>query len=213
MYSAESRMETVMNKAFIIALCALLTIPAFGDDCPVPVQSKTKKNDPVPLCLVANKIKTALDDYNNDPDTRNNPALKLSTAEFDFKTVTSTSGGFKFSILVFNVGTTKQIDSTDDVTFAYAVPPSSGSKGFLELKASPDFSKELVQTIKDAAKQVAATQSVAGAKFKTLTVNLAYGVKWDFSVGATIPIQLVTIGPSLDRNKTTTQSVKLTFGQ
>ncbi len=197
-----------MNKAFLVALCALLMIPAFGENCPLPVQTKTKKDDPVPLCLVASKIKKALDDYNSDPN-----ALKLSKAEFDFKTVTSTSGGFKFSILVFNVGATHQIDSTDDVTFAYEVPTPQEGISTYALKAGPDFSKELIQTIRDAAKQVAATQSMGNTKFKALTVSLAYGVKWDFSAGATIPIQLVTVGPSFDRNKASTQSVKLTFVQ
>ena len=117
-----------------------------------------------------------------------------------------------FSILVFNVGATRQVDSTDDVTFSYQVPKPSKTFSTESLKNNLDFSEQLVETIQAAAEQVKATKSVGDAQFKTLTVNLAYGVKWDFKAGATLPIQLVTIGGSFDRNKTSTQSVKLTFG-
>jgi len=183
---------------------------AIGEDCPIPDKSKTKKKDPIPLCLVAHKIKQALDDYNADPG-----AVKLSKADFEFKTVRSTSGGIKFDILVFNVGSTVQVDSTDDVTFSYEVPKKelTAAEYAEKREKDHDFSKQLIQTIKDAAEQLKATQRVGEAKFKTLTINLAYGVKWDFNAGATVPIQLITIGGTFDRNMTRTQSVKLTFEQ
>jgi hypothetical protein len=205
-----------MRKVFLGVVFSLIVIPLLGQECPIPVKTKTKIDDPVPLCLVAFKIKKALDDYNNDPTTQKDPALKLSKAEFDFKTVRSKNGGLKFSILVLNVGATRQVDSTDDVTFSYEVPSKSKSitdEGFLSESANPDFSKQLIDTIKEAANQLQTTKAIGEAKFKTLTINLAYGVKWDFAAGVTIPIQLVTIGGSFDRNKTSTQSVKLTFGQ
>lgn len=206
-----------MRKLILGTTCFLLAIPAFPQDCPKPDVSKTKKTDPVPLCFVATKIKKALDDYNADPGTEKNLLPKLSKAEFDFQTVRSKSGGFQFSILVFSLGTAHEVDSTDDVTFSYEVPKPAqleAESAFAErIKNDHDFSKELIETIRAAAQQLKATQAVGEAKFKTLTVNLAYGVKWDFTAGATVPIQLVTVGGNFDRNKATTQSVKLTFGQ
>ena len=202
-----------MTKWILGFVClVLLTVPSFADDCPIPAKSTTKNTDPVPLCLVAKKIKQALDDYNASPGTSGTPLLKLSTAEFDFKTVRSKSGGLKFSFLIFSIGSTMQVDSTDDVTFSYEVPKTT-EKSLSDLTKNPDFSKQLIDTIKAAAEQLKATQAVGAAKFKTLTVNLAYAVKWDFSGGATVPIQLVTLGVNLDRNKTSTQSIKLTFSE
>jgi hypothetical protein len=207
----------IVTKLILASVCLLLSIPAFAQNCPVPDKSKTKKTDPIPLCMVAQKIKKALDDYNADPTTEKGSLPKLSKAEFDFKVVRSTSGGLKFSILVFSVGATTEIDATDDVTFSYEVPKPTQfeTESVFEERIAKDhdFSKELIDTIKAAAEQLKATQAVGDAKFKTLTINLAYGVKWDFTVGATVPIQLVTIGGNFDHNKTSTQTVKLTFGQ
>jgi hypothetical protein len=198
-----------VTKLILSVICLLFTAPLFAQDCPIPEKSKTKKTDPIPLCLVAQKIKQALDDYNTDP----RKSLELSKAEFDFKTVRSTSGGLKFSILVFTFGATRQVDSTDDVTFSYEVPVKAltASEFTAQIEKGHDFSRELINTIKAAAEQLKATQTVGKAKFKTLTINLAYGVKWDFSAGVTVPISIVTIGGTFDRNKTKTQSVKLTF--
>ena len=110
-----------MTKSILSIMYLLVAIPVFAQDSPIPDKAKTKKTDPIPLCLVARKIKKALDDYNADPKTEKS-LPKLSRAEFDFKAVRSTSGGLKFSILVFSVGATQQIDSTDEVTFSYEVP-------------------------------------------------------------------------------------------
>jgi hypothetical protein len=84
--------------------------------------------------------------------------------------------------------------------------------GLLERQPKPrDFSKELVATLRNAAQQVKETNTVGNAKFKTLTVSLAYGAMWDLTGGANIPISLVTIGPNLDHNRADTQTIKLTF--
>jgi hypothetical protein len=124
----------------------------------------------------------------------------------------ATTGGFKVSFFVFTLGTTKEFDSVDDVTFSYQVPPKKA--GFAPHKTpTPDFSKQLVETIKAAAEQIKQTNSIGKATFKSLTVTLAYTVKWDFNAGATVPIELVTVGGSLDKNKASTQTVKLVFAR
>jgi len=205
-----------MKHALLAVLLAVSTVYLAAQDCPIPTKEKTKASDPVPLCLVAAKIKLALDDYNIQAEKESKFLPPLAKAEFDFKVVRSTSGGPKISFLIFAIGTTKQVDSTDEVTFSYEVPkkpPIESEAAFADREKSPDFSKELIETLEAAAEQVAQTKNVGQAQFKTVVVNLAYAVKWDFSAGVTVPIQLVTIGGSFDRNKTTTQSVKLTFAE
>ena len=123
--------------------------------------------------------------------------------------MSTTTGGFKFSILIFSVGGSHQSSSTNDVTFSYAVPPPAR---YISRHPQPhDFSKDLIETLQEAGQQINLTQSVGAAKFKTLTVTLAYGVTWDFTGSATLPISLVTAGGTLDHNRNDTQTIKLTF--
>jgi hypothetical protein len=49
--------------------------------------------------------------------------------------------------------------------------------------------------------------------FKQLTVTISYGVTRDVQVGATIPIHLVTLGPSFEGSKNSVQQVKLVFAK
>jgi hypothetical protein len=212
-----------MIKKLLCSVCFLTTLNVYAADlCTVPPEAKTKPQDtPVPLCLVAQKIAATLDEYNRAPGTIAGALPKLSRAVFGFKTVSSTTSGFKFSVLVFSFGASHRTDSTNAVSFAYVVPPpETRPPGFstqqyldyLGKKPPPkDFSKELIQTLQEAAEQIKLTDSVGAAKFKTLTVSLAYGVTWDFNGGATLPISLVTLGGSLDHSRADTQTIDLTF--
>ncbi len=187
-----------------------LSLPACADLCVAPRQQDVDpKKTPIPLCLVAKKVALTLEQYNDDPSTLKGALPSLAKADFDFKTVTSTTGGFKFGILIFSLGATHQSSSTNDVTFSYEVPPPAPKRS---LAPGPhDFSKDLIDTLQQAAQQINLTQSVGAARFKTLTVTLAYGVTWDFSGSATLPISLVTAGGNLDHNRNDTQTIKLTF--
>jgi len=201
-----------MKKAMIFATCLLFALPAFGQNCPVPDMKSVQKTDPVPLCLVVEKVKQALDDYNNDPTTAGSALPALSSADFDFKVARATTSGFKVSFFVFTLGTTKEVDSVDDVTFSYQVPPKK--PGLAPRKTpGPDFSRQLVETIKAAAEQIRQTNSIGKANFKSLTITLAYNVKWDFNAGVAVPIELVTAGGSFDKTKASTQTVKLVFSK
>ena len=46
-----------------------------------------------------------------------------------------------------------------------------------------------------------------------LTGTLAYGTTWDLNGGASAPISLITLGGSLDRKRSDTQSLTLVFAQ
>ena len=201
-----------MRFRFVLILClgALSFTASAADLCVAPKQHDVDpKKTPIPLCLVAQKVAFTLDEYNNDPTTLKGTVPALARADFDFKTVSSNTGGFKFGILVFSVGASHQSSSTNEVTFSYVVPPPAPIKAH---HAQPhDFSKDLIETLQEAGRQINMTQSVGAAKFKTLTVTLAYGVTWDFSGSATLPISLVTAGGTLDHNRNDTQTMKLTF--
>ena len=194
----------------IVCLVALSLTASAADLCVAPKQQDVDpKNTAIPLCLVAKKVAMTLDQYNNDQETLKGAVPSLSKADFDFKTVTSTTGGFKFGILIFSVGASHQSTSTNEVTFSYAVPPPAPNRS---LVVTPhDFSKDLIQMLQTAGQQISMTQSVGAARFKTLSVTLAYGVTWDFSGSATVPISLVTAGGALDHNRSDCQTIKLTF--
>ncbi len=212
-----------MNRKILGAILLLAAGSAFAENvCVVPPEARAKPKDtPIPLCLVAQKIAATLDEYNRAPGTIADALPKLARAEFNFRTVSSTSGGFKFGILVFSTGTSLKFDSTNDVTFSYVVPPPAPKPlgfntrqylGWLDKRPGPkDFSKELIDTLQQAAEQIKLTSSVGTATFKTLSVSLAYGVTWDLNGGAAIPISLVTLGGALDHSRADTQTVKLTF--
>jgi hypothetical protein len=205
-----------MLKTLLCSVFFLTTLNLHAADvCTVPPEARTNPKDtPVPLCLVAQKIVATLDEYNRAPGTIAGALPQLSKAVFEFKTVSSTTTGFKFCILVFSLGASHRTDSTNAVSFAYAVPPPQAKPGFDFHGKHPqpqDFSQNLIQTLQDAAQQIKLTRSVGAARFKTLTVTLAYGVTWDFNGGATVPISLVTLGGTMDHSRSDTQTVELTF--
>lgn len=200
-----------MRRLCVLGICCAFALPLLSQECPTPTKEDLKK-EAVPFCLVAQKIQDALDQYNQtateEPGGKAN--LALSTADFDFKVATSKNLGFSFSILVFKIGASRQVDTTEEVTYSYEVPKKQPGE-FAPKWTPQDFSKELINAIAEASRNFQAVPSIGKAVKKSLTVNLSYGVKWDFTAGVTIPIQLVTVNPSGDRNSTQTQTVKLTF--
>lgn len=212
-----------MKRCLWAAVCVLIPLSACAaDQCVAPKKQDVDQNKtPIPLCLVAEKVALTLDQYNSDPNTIKDALPSLKSADFDFKTVSSTTAGFKFSILVFSLGASRQSTSTNDVTFSYAVPPPPPKPSGMGLneyslwvgkrEKPKDFSKELIATLQEAAEQIKMTRSVGPAMFKTLTVSLAYGATWDFNAGAAVPISLVTLGGTLDHSRADTQSLKLVF--
>ena len=206
-----------MLKTLLCSVFFLTTLNLHAADvCAVPPEARTNPKDtPVPLCLVAQKIAATLDEYNRAPGTIAGALPQLSKAVFDFKTVSSTTTGFKFCILVFSLGASHRTDSTNAVSFTYAVPPPQAKPPAFDFHGKhpqpQDFSQNLIQTLQDAAQQIKLTRSVGAARFKTLTVTLAYGVTWDFNGGATVPISLVTLGGTMDHSRSDTQTVELTF--
>ena len=59
------------------------------------------------------------------------PLPPPSSAKFDFKTTTATTGGGTLSFLIFKFGGSREEDVVNDITFTYAVPPPSVAAGQL----------------------------------------------------------------------------------
>lgn len=95
-----------MRYSLGLTLFILVSLTASAADlCIAPRQQDVDpKKTPIPLCLVAKKVALMLDQYNKDPKTLKGAVPSLSKVDFDFKTVSSTTVGFKFSILIFSVG-------------------------------------------------------------------------------------------------------------
>jgi hypothetical protein len=214
----------MMHKFIVLVFLAFPTLACIGQSsCPIPSKQADVDISHIPLCLVAELIGGTLEEYNRNQTTWAKGLPKLAKAEFEFKTVGTTTSGVKINFLILSLGGSYKNESTNDVTFSYVVPApppkpkNEGLSTYLNLwskKSKPkprDFRKELVATLQQAAEQVQATQSVGAAKFKTLTISLSYAATWDFNLGATIPINLVTVGPSIDHSNAKTQVVKLTF--
>ena len=196
-----------MKPLILLTAAVALALPAAShaqDACPVP----TNKSAPdVPLCLVAQQITHTLDTYNADAASKSLPPLSKVT--FDFKTTVATTGGFSFKILIFSIGASHEKDTTNAVSFTYTVPSTHPKS----IAPPHDFSQTLLATLRAAALQVKQTPTVGQGKFSSLTVTLAYGVTWDVNGGAAAPISLVTLGGSLDRKRSDTQSLTLVFAQ
>jgi hypothetical protein len=74
------------------------------------------------------------------------------------------------------------------------------------------FEDSLIALIDEAAKAAEKTPKIGGAEFQTFAVSIDYSVKFEGSVGASIPVlQVLTIGPKASFNRDTAHTLKLTF--
>lgn len=209
-----------MRKFFIaVSLLLLATgLCVAQTTSPKTKEKKDKTAEPsdkyVLLSEVVKEVENALDAYQADPTLPDKTVLpKLATADFDFKTVSDVKSGINVSFLIISIKYTHDKQKTNDVEFEYAPQTVFG----LDQEKPKSFQQELIDTIKAAANAVMAERAAGGAKdpltLQKLTVTISFGVTKDGSVGATIPIHLVTIGPSLEGSVNTVQQVKLTFGK
>jgi len=140
---------------------------------------------------------------------------KISSAALDFKTATATTTGFSLSVFIFKIGASVEKDTTNDVTFTYAPPkptPPAGVHGITK-PTPPSMFEQLVNQIEAASQAAQAQSTMLGLPLSKVQVQVAYGIKYDGNGSVSVPIQLVTLGPSIDHNKNNTQTITLTFGQ
>jgi len=192
------------------------------DQAPAPPKGKKPKKTTladkvVPLSLVVCEVENALNAYQQSDDVDKNILPKISTADFDFKTVVDTKGSLGIGLFIFKLlGGSVDKQQTDDVDFQFV--PKSLLKTGLEARKAKTFQDELLAVIIGAAKAVKEEQGMPASPsdkdplvFKQLTVTVSYGVTTTVSVGLSIPISIVTLTAQLDRTKNNVQSVKLVF--
>jgi len=169
----------------------------------------------VDLNTVIRQVKAAIDKYQKNRGSGSDALPPLSLAEFDFKTTTGTKGGLSINLFIFKIGASRESDVVNDVTYTYTLPkpkPPSGI-GILEHRKPVPLTDALAQSIQNAAATLKNAESLGPLNFSKLTLTIQYGVTWDGNGGVNIPIQLVTLGLNVDKNKNSVQSVKLVFGQ
>lgn len=189
-------------------LCATpaLAFPFFHHRKPQPAPV-------VPLSTVAQQVLHTLDAFNAEAASRDLP--QLSKVTLDFNATASRGADLSFNILVFSVGAHRELDTTDEVTFTYTVPPPSAPSTFGS-RAQPapvDLSATLLTTLESAAAQVKGTQTIGAARFSNLTVTLAYGVVSSVSGGGSGTVSLVTLAGNVSRRRSDVQTLTLSFGQ
>ncbi len=211
----------MMKSCFLALMLAAAPATLRGQQvtCKAPDLSTIPKLDPktvqqpdgtVDLGSVVAALQAAIDCYQANRGAGSDGLLPLTSAAFDFKTTTGKVGGFSISFFIFKIGASHEKDTTNDLTFTYAVkqvPPRGRAK------PSQELSDALANAMLVAAAAAKKTPTVAGIPLSKVTVNIAFGIKNDVSGGLTVPVHLVTLGGSGDYNKNETQSVTLTFGQ
>jgi hypothetical protein len=206
-----------MQKKHVFLFC-LLAVPLFGQQPQSPAPGRDDAGDSIPLAEVVKQVTSAIQEYESSVPVGENSLPSLSSAVFDFKTVTKKSIGGSIQVLVFKFGASRENDVTNEVTFTYKPKPVRETPKLFDKSRHPPtppplFKDELAQTIQSAAKAIKDAGSVADLPLDQLTVNLQFGVTWDIGPGGQATISIVTVGLSGDINKNTVQSVKLVFGR
>jgi hypothetical protein len=204
-----------MQKHLVFMLL-LLSTPLLGQQTPTSALNQSPTADPGAFADVVAQVTSALNEYQANLGSGKDALPPLSSAEFDFKTTTSTKEGFSLQILVFKFGTNHEKDVVNDVTFTYALakhvpPPKLSTKGVS--LPPPQLKDQLTQTIQSAAESVKNARSLAGLPFSKLTINLQFSVDWNVNANGQVTYSFVTVGLSGAKDKNTVQSVKLVFEQ
>jgi len=196
-----------------IHLVSLIGLPLLLCACQRPsvgVAPAPNPADVAPLELVVKQVKASLDEYQKSIGNGKDALPPISSAEFEFKVTTAKTAGGTVTILIFKLGASREKDIVNDVAFAYYPPTQAKAVG--DERPVP-LTEELASTIQSAAAAVKNAPTIGPLNFSKLTVVIQFAVKWDGTIGATVPISIVTAGLSGDMNQTSVQSVKLTFGK
>jgi hypothetical protein len=200
----------------VVFMLLLLSTPLLGQQTPTSALNQSPAADPGAFADVVAQVTGALKEYQANLGSGKDALPPLSSAEFDFKTTTSTKEGFSLQILVFKFGTNHEKDVVNDVTFTYALakhvpPPKLPTKGVS--LPPPQLKDQLTQTIQSAAESVKNARTLAGLPFSKLTINLQFSVDWNVNASGQVTYSFVTVGLSGAKDKNTVQSVKLVFEQ
>lgn len=201
--------------AFALPLFPQENQPASVQKTQAEASAESQPPNTVDLNTVIKQVKAAVDEYQKNRGSGPDALPPLSAAEFDFRTTTGTVGGLAINLFIFKIGASREKDVVNDVTYTYTLPkpkPPSGV-GVLRNQKPIPLTEALAQSIQNAATTLKNAGSLGELNFSKLTVAIQYGVTWDGNGGVNIPIQLVTLGLNVDKNKNSVQAVRLVFGE
>jgi hypothetical protein len=191
--------------------------PENNKHCPLPVITPTvppidvkAPSGTADLNSVIASVKAALQCYQANRGTGPDALPPLQQAQFDFKTTTGKVGGLSVSFFIFKIGGSMEKDTSNDITFTYALPKQTGTATKKKTPPQP-LADAIVADIQSAAAAVKDGAKMGNLSFSKLTVTLQFGVQFDGNVAVNVPVQLVTIGASGDFKKSEVQTVTLTF--
>jgi len=102
--------------------CQAPTLPAPGAYKASDGQPHNTADLPTVVATVEQALKCYQQTAKNPDPSQPKGLPKLTSATMDFKTTTSTSGGFSISFFIFKIGASSEKDVTDDLSFTYSVP-------------------------------------------------------------------------------------------
>jgi hypothetical protein len=200
-------MEGNMKRLFFLSMCVAIATALAS--CVTPPPHPSEPSDAVPLHLVIEQVEAALGEYQANRGVGDYALPRLSTAQFDFTVTTTTTVESTADLCIFKLGGSHENDLVNEVTYTYSVPKLQ-SKALIGGKL-PSLKDQLAQAIQSAAKAVKTETTVGGLPFNKFAVTIQYGVVWNGKIGVGVPISLVTVGLSGEKNKNTVQSVTLVF--
>jgi hypothetical protein len=194
-----------------LLLFAMLSIITFQLSAVAKPKCEKDVKGCVPIEQVMNAVITSLDEYQLKAQDSKGALPKLVSAVFDFKTVVDTKGGGGVQVFVFKIGASLDKQQTTDLTFTYkpkaAKPPSKN----VYARTLPDQLMETIEAAGNIVKSNPPATHVGDLEISEVDVLVSFGVSKDFNGGITLPINIVTVTASLDRNSNAVQQVKLTF--
>jgi len=219
-------------KRLLLLLVVLAATPCFGQSgaasnptqstCPLPAnnshaQAALKVETPAgtsDLPSVIAAVQAALKCYDDKRGSGPDSLPLLQKAVFDFQTTTGKVGGVELDFFIFKLKASHEKDNTHVTTFTYTRPKPKTGAHPLKTKRSPELlSDDIVGRMQAAAKAINEVSKMGDLDFNQVDVKIQFGIKNDGSATASMPVQLVTIGPNIDFNKNDVQTVTLTFAK
>jgi hypothetical protein len=212
----------------VLMMFLLLSVPScFGQGTPAATAS-TKCQPPqitatVPsdkfeapegtadLRSVIMSVEAALNCYQANIGSGPDALPPLQKAEFDFKTTTGKIGGVTVNFFIFQLGASKEKDTTNEITFSYGLNTSSEGLALKRKKPPTQLTDALVSDMQAAASAVKDAAKMGKLSFNQLKVVLQFGIQFEGKAAINVPIQIVTLGASGDYKRNDVQSVTLTF--
>jgi hypothetical protein len=182
----------------LVFLLVFLSVPLFGQQAQSPAKDAHTSPDTIAFAEVVKQVTSALDAYKSSVGASADALPALSSAEFDFKTVTKSSEGLSLQILIFKIGGSHEKDATNEVIFTYkpkfvpVAPVVSPPKGLHP--PPPSLKDQLLQIITGAAKSIQDAGPVADLPLSQVKVNIGFAVTWDGNGGVGGTYSIVTAG-------------------